>query len=240
MSIEDYGLFFSPNRDKPYRFLGTELKHKNKLEQLLGLVGTSLQSPSPVVTASLFAKYYSYALIAGGLYSLIHLGEKLDLSLNNISLETGEKWSPSLVLDQKPIGMERGQGKKETLDLLFLENLQPVYDNLVDHTGIKRQVLWAHASYAVNYLSRKWREEAQDDAEHIRLEEDFQLILSTVEDLQIEFTSIDHPLFRGEKLTLRKECCLRSCLPNASSCTTCPNIEHAVRKDLLVEYHAKG
>ena len=239
MPLEDYGLFFSPD-DKPYRFSGIELQQKNKLGQLLELVGTSLQSPSPVVTASLFAKYYSYALISGGLYSLFHMGEKLDFSLRNISLQTGEKWSPSLVLEKRPTRMVGGAGKKEGIDSLFFENLQPVYDSLVEHTGIKRQVLWAHASYAVDYLSRKWRGEAQNDFGHKRLDEDFQLILGTVEDLQIKFTSIDHPLFMGEKLTLRKECCLRSCLPNASSCTTCPRIDHEVRKDLLAEYHAKS
>lgn len=230
MSLEDYGLFFSPNGDKPYRFSGMELQRKNRMEELLGLVGTSLQSPSPVVTASLFAKYYSYALIAGGLYSLIHMGQKIDLSLRNISLETGRKWSPSIVLDQKPTDLGSGEGKQEAVNFLFLENLQPVYDNLVEYTGIKRQVLWAHAAYAVNYLSGKWGKEAQ---------EDFAWIRSTIGELKMEFTRMDHPLFSGEKLTLRKECCLRSCLPNASSCTTCPRIDDVLRKELLEAYHPK-
>ncbi|RXT05240.1 siderophore-iron reductase FhuF [Ammoniphilus sp. CFH 90114] len=233
MLLQDYGFSFSTNGDKAYRFYGEDLQDRDKVSELLNLVGASLKSPNPVVSASLFAKYYSYTLIAGGLFALTHMGKKLDLSLPMISIETDPLWSPSLVLDRTPTDIEGEACKKQALTSIFLDNLKPVYHTLMRHTGIKKKVLWAHAAYSVHYLFDKWKGQAKEQ------DEDYQMLCQMIKELEMDFTIIEHPLFSEQKLTLRRECCLRSCLPKATPCTTCPMISDAARMQVLEEYHSK-
>lgn len=231
-----YNIHFTVDDSRKHRFFGRELLERDGLLELLTLVGAHLQSPNQTVTASLFAKHYGHLVIAGGLFATVHRGNHLDLSLDSLSLQTNEDWSPRLQLSNTCLPSMR-----DSLVSLFENNLKPLYRFLSEIGQIQESVLWAHASYSVHYLIDLWVEEAETEEEKRHLEEFFSTLLADTPELGLAFEVIPHPLFSEKTLRVRKKCCLRYCLPSgANNCTTCPKLSEEERVDSLKEYHGMG
>lgn len=219
-----------------YYFTGADLLKEEKIRQLLGILCSSLQAPNSIVTASLFAKYYSYLLLNAGFYSVMQLNRSLTLSLSNLTLIVpNDKWEPTIELKEEPIEELKVDSSKERLLLNMIqtiveENLRPLYAKLSEVTYIKSHVLWAHASYAVHHLYDLWSKKG------VMTKADLQVILEKVHELDIKFQVIDHPLKAGEQLRIRKECCLRCLLPEGNKCTTCPGLDERERLVALQNY----
>ncbi len=224
---QEYSIYFSKKKVMMHQFHGTDLLQTEKLSQLLGILEASFHSPNRIVTASLFVKYYGYLLISAGFYGMTQLKQNLNLSLSNITLEINDKWDPIIIVKREPGEPGSEPIILETVRSLFPDNLKPVFLLLSELTGIKTKTLWAHASFAVYYLydllSRKL----------VMTKEDLDIILHEIKELDIDIQVIDHPLNAGERLRIRKECCLHFCLPSGIKCTTCPNLKDQERIDAL-------
>ncbi|MGC5326131.1 IucA/IucC family C-terminal-domain containing protein [Brevibacillus sp. SYSU BS000544] len=221
--------------EKSLQFSGADLLGDEKLRQLMGVLCSSLQAPNSIVAASLFAKYYSYLLLNAGFYSVMQLRRNLSLSLSNLTLVVpSDKWSPTIELKDEPSDEPKDISREQLLlkmiHTVVEENLRPLYTKLAEITYIKSHVLWAHASYSVHHLYDVWSEKQG------MTEAELAAILGKVQELNIEFQVIDHPIKAGEKLRIRKECCLRCLLPEGSKCTTCPGLDERERVVALQNY----
>lgn len=246
----EFNLYYPKNWSHSNVFRGTDLLKDEGLESLLHILGSSIQSPSRLVSASLFAKYYSYLVFSGPLYVMSHYNEPMDVSLDRISLITTEKWQPILQFNEPytPIQnrIARSEWRDQVIESVFKYNLKPIYELLTKLTKIDQDTLWAHVSYSVHWAYDEWIESAVDNVVKEQLKEDFNYLtkaapghlfgMEGMNPLDIKFTLIDHPIFPNKKFRLRKKCCLRYKLPDAINCTTCPCIDEDRRKQLLMAY----
>lgn len=230
-----YHIHFTDDGSKKHRFLGRDLLQRDGLVELLTLVGDHLKAPSRTVAASLFAKRYSYLVMAGGLFAMVHHDVHIDLSLDSLRLHTNQDWAPSLQLAETGL-----PSLQHSLDSLFERNFKPLFCFLAQVGPIQESILWAHASYNVHYLFDLWMEEAETEEEKLHVEQTFTSLLAGIPELAVVFEEIPHPLFPDKTLRIRKKCCLRYCLPEAGNCTTCPRIHEVERVESLRKYHGVG
>jgi ferric iron reductase protein FhuF len=255
-----FRLYFSQNVQMKYRFEGVDLLQPEILDQLITVLGKETQSSFSIAHASLFSKYFVSLVASGALFAMSCLNRALDVSLDNISVELNDDWNALILLkrcdslrDLNSIPFSRSENREEwrekIIQSIFAKNIQPVFQSLVHHTGIKSELLWANTAFSIYYHFEKWMEEAKTDELKNQINHDFIFLtkeakadlfgLSDKNPLNIDFDLIDHPLLSGEKFRLRKVCCLRYQLANGSCCTTCPRLDSDARKEALVEYQKR-
>lgn len=235
-----YRLYLHEPPQSSLQILGSELLRKNKLNTLLQLLADKKSSPSAIITASLFAKYYSYLLISGPLYMLSHLNKSLNLSIKHTCISVNENFSLSLYIDEESASTFVDQDnpwKSSMIHSIYYRNLALLFDELVRLTQIKPQTLWSHASFSTLWCYDQWIEAADEQMKQSLLA-DLDLIFREIPYLSTTKV-IDHPLFPEKTYRLRRDCCLNHCLPNGNYCTTCPSITEEIRAERLIEYIAK-
>jgi len=215
----------------------------------LAEVGTVLQSPSPVVTASLFVKRY-LALVMGAFYSMTMHSYGLNIALDNVVLTAENQWNMPHFVVKNPEGLgtltgDRGKWREKIVRHISNENLQPLISAMSAQTGVSPNVLWSHAAYLIHYYYHEWQKEAQSEELKRQIEEDF-LYLKQIDDAMLfgsceknpiatPFIEMAHPAKPGEIVRLRKHCCMAYRLPEGKCCYTCPKLDEEERVALILE-----
>jgi siderophore-iron reductase FhuF len=252
---EEFGLYGSDQSSNgKHSFSGKTLLEKKELFRLFDIFARDVGSSSPEVTASLITKYYSRIIGAGGLYAISVRNVGLNLSLEYITLQTSDEWSPIVQYASTPdpfnaTSADRRTWREGVLHSIFVNNLQPVFQSLATHTHIDISVLWANAAYSIHYYYEDWIQKAESDRLRAQIQDDFNFVTHQAgaelfgglgqNPLDIHFKTIDHPLNPNQKLRLRHKCCLRYLLPEGANCTTCPRLNEDAREEILKAYQEK-
>jgi siderophore-iron reductase FhuF len=225
-----------------------KLLDKKQGKAFLDQVGAYLQSPSSVVTASLFVKRY-LTVIVGALYSMTFHSYGLNIALENLVITAEESWKvPSFTLRQpEGIGQLRGARdawREQVIRHISDANLQPLIKAVSSYSGISPNVLWAHASYLIHYYYRLWQKEAESAELRERIQEDFRYLTGVQDPMlfgsceknpfNVTFAEVAHPANPGEVVRIRKHCCLAYLLPGGKCCYTCPNLDEEKRIEQIL------
>lgn len=216
-------------------FLGDDTDFYKFLELLGGKIG----STNDKVTASIFIKRYAF-LVVISLYAMTAWNKRLNVKVNNIVLvsnEQDEMWLPSFQFadlsfaEANPVNRE--EWRRETLKLLFAENLFPVMDRLMKTTKISKYILWENIAVYIFWLYENVFKDLEDDTIKNQAVEDFNFIIKQApgelfggynqNPLARYFTN---PIFIPEynkEVRVRKTCCFSCELTKHSKrCNTCP------------------
>ncbi len=232
----------------PLRFPIAGLLNKEEGKKFLREVGSHIQSPSYVVTASLFFKR-SLALISGGLYAMSLHSVELNISLSNVTLCGEDSWKlPGFFLREaggwRPNPGDRDRWREQVVERMFQDTVKPLISALAAHTGIHTNVLWAHAAYIVHYYYDEWMRHAETDELRAQIAGDFQFLTRDAEPrlfgvrnrnpLQVEHTVIQHPNDANHPIRIRKQCCFQYRLPGGKCCYTCPMLNEEKRIEQIL------
>lgn len=230
-------------------FTGAELMCPNGLQAVLGVFGKAVGSASPIVQASLFSKYYSRMVAAGGLCAMSLFDRGLDLAFDQIALETDEGWSPILRLSKENDAQSsiydskndnREKWREGVIRSIFAQHLCPIFENLTALTRVDPLLLWANTSYSVYWFYDRWIVEAPSEKARLEIKEDFQFVTEEAKEslfgvskknpLNLDYLIVPHPTEPSQLLRVRHQCCLRFTLPEASCCSICPRV-HSNRNE---------
>lgn len=226
----------SPDRDSSIS--AVDLLDEESLRAYLERIADKFQAPSLMVTASQFAKRYSFLIIAPSLYALSVYNKGVDHSLENCHLESAQQkgtWLPQLRLSDwgvsQPSENSRAAWRDQILENMFAGNLAKVWRALARTAKISSQVLWENTAVYVYWLYEKRIGEEANGLQKSRLQDDFQYLLNAPASL---FGEAENPLkqFNGPKCVLspakppirvRQTCCFYYQIsPQQSYCSTCP------------------
>ncbi|WP_066175220.1 siderophore-iron reductase FhuF [Bacillus marinisedimentorum] len=213
---------------------GTDLLHTEKIAPIIETVQQRLNVKSKAAAASIFAKRYSYAIAVTGLYAMSALDKELDLSPGNVSLTPDPEnplWIPSLHLKRhtaEPRGNKyRDEWRKQVIQRLFKENINPVWDALSDAARISKYVLWENTAIYIYWLYEK---ELLPSGQYQHAKKDFNFLLDPDNGAVFGAYS-NNPIARyysrpqpagTETIRFRKTCCSSYQLPKGKYCKTCP------------------
>lgn len=208
------------------------------LSDYLWKLSSMIGAPDPKTAGSVFMKRYAYlALIF--LYSMTVFNKRLDVSFDNVSLETlndQDQWLPKFYLKRKTAVVstgDRGEWRRESLKQLFAEHLFPLMNHLIKETKISKLILWENVAIYIYWLYEKVLFSHEDTEIIKRAKEDFLYLINEAPgDI---FGNLNHnplkkydndPVFIREydgEIRIRTTCCFYYRLKNSSGyCKTCP------------------
>ncbi|SEN15305.1 IucA/IucC family C-terminal-domain containing protein [Lihuaxuella thermophila] len=214
-----------------------DLLEPDSCEAYLTHLSDLLDSPSLVVTASQFSKWYTFMAVLPALYAMSAFNKGLDVSIENCHIESGyqnNNWTPRLKLDNwsafRPEG-DRNDWRERMVRAVFAENIAKVWRALSACTGISRMLLWENTAVYVYWLYEKKLAEA-DERTRRRAQEDFRYLISGappecfgdwIQPLsKYYFEKMPQP-GSEEPIRMRKTCCLYYQLAGAGEyCSNCP------------------
>ncbi|EPF66782.1 IucA/IucC family C-terminal-domain containing protein [Pseudomonas syringae] len=208
-------------------------------EQLLGMLGPVIGSPTQAITASLLAKRISFLSTGACLYAMSVYDKGLTLSLDNSVIEYAHDnglWTSSMpLLDTTPVGYEPGAReawRDQIATTLFRDLLQPLWETFNRVTGISRRILWENTAVRVYSLYDKRMEKVEDPAIRQRCEGDFDWLLHQADPTLFGLTYNPLKHFRrppvvleaeGKSIRFRRTCCFYYDASNpVEYCSTCP------------------
>lgn len=215
-------------------FLVDDLRFYQYLELLKGKIG----SPNDKVTASIFVKRYAF-LVVIYLYAMTAWNKRLNGNVGNlflVSSDQDEMWLPSFsfadlsFIEATPENRE--EWRRETVKLLFAENLFLVMDRLMRTTKTSKYILWENIAVYIFWLYETVFVDLKDQTIKDRASADFDYLVKQApgelfggynqNPLTRYFTD---PIFipeYGKKVRVRKTCCFSCELKNPKRCNTCP------------------
>ncbi|WP_239617992.1 IucA/IucC family C-terminal-domain containing protein [Cohnella mopanensis] len=242
--IKDYRLAIEPSSDGKFSMPATDMLNKIKCSAYLEGVAGIFESSSPLATASLFAKRYSYLIIASSLYAMSALNKGMDYAIDNCHIESnyqGQAWLPKARLTNRHVSQpaegRRAEWRDGIIRNVFADNLAKAWDSLSKSVPISKAVLWENTAIYVYWLyENKFGVGASAD-QRSRIQEDFEYLIN--EAPAHLFGESKNPLTRfnsckvttlasDEPIRIRKTCCfyyLASDEPE-DYCPTCPKIKH--------------
>ncbi|OBS41182.1 IucA/IucC family C-terminal-domain containing protein [Pseudomonas syringae] len=208
-------------------------------EQLFGVLGPVIGSPTQAITASLLAKRISFLSTGACLYAMSVYDKGLTLSLDNSVIEYAHDdglWTSSMpLLDTTPVGYEPGAReawRDQIATTLFRDLLQPLWETFNRVTGISRRILWENTAVRVYSLYDKRMDKVEDPAIRQRCEADFDWLLHQADPTLFGLTYNPLKHFRrppvvleaeGKSIRFRRTCCFYYDASNpVEYCSTCP------------------
>ncbi|SHF12393.1 Ferric iron reductase protein FhuF, involved in iron transport [Seinonella peptonophila] len=210
-----------------------DLLDSDRCQHFLRKISEQLQTPSPLVTASIFSKRYAYSLVVSTLWSMSILNRGLPIQVDNCYLESDYdhgKWLPRLrIVDWQATepGEDRVAWRNQLLIQLFADHLTPIWEQLHQITGIAKLVLWENTAIYIYWLYQSKLQDAHLSVnQYAQSEEDYKAILFDLD--AYHFGERIQPMRRllasvTNEQRKRKTCCLSylSC-GGLESCATCP------------------
>ncbi|WP_134704908.1 IucA/IucC family C-terminal-domain containing protein [Ammoniphilus sp. YIM 78166] len=197
------------------------------LDEVSSLIG----SPSKMVTASQFSKRYSYLTVIPSLYALTVFNKGLDLSIENIHIESvyqDQNWLPRVRFAHLQVANE--PKREEVLETLFAKNLSKVWRSLSETVGISYSILWENTAIYVYWFYEKRMEQEGNPQVNLRIQEDFQYLIH--EAPASLFGEKENPLakfYSDPGNRTRKTCCYYYQLSSHHDyCSTCPKVRKKV------------
>ena len=200
-------------------------------------VSKKFQTHSLVVTASQFAKCYSFMLVPPTLYAMSVYHKGLSIEPNNCyiqSMDEGGYWLPRLALVDWNIDQpieERARWREQQLKQLFAGNLAKVWDVLHRCTGIHPMILWENTVVYVRWFYTEFlpQFEEQKDAQ-----DDYQFL---IQQATPELFGVSYQPMKKffSKDGVRKTCCLYFLTTKEKSlCKGCPRQQHHKPQSLVM------
>jgi len=228
--LEKYRLGSKSADSFPIASLLDESFLKDFLEKLALTIG----APSTKVAASIFIKRYVFLAVTV-LYSMSVWNKKLNISVDNVSMESpeqGKAWLPSFSLKEMTTqdwnGENRTQWRDTVLRDLFTNNIYPIIMALEKAVGISKLILWENIAV---YLFWLYEKELKDN-ENSNVADDFRYLLLEAEGslfgqynlnpLQRYYAEKTYVEEMDEEIRLRKTCCFSYQLPAGKRCKVCP------------------
>ncbi|WHY66237.1 IucA/IucC family C-terminal-domain containing protein [Neobacillus sp. SuZ13] len=231
---------FTVNQLEKYRF-NPSLEHtfnvadlldEKHLRNFLENLSVTIGAPSEKIAASIFIKRYAFLAVMS-LYAMTALNKKLNVSLDNIKMETaiqGKDWLPGISLKDADLqgwdGNDRAEWRTRVLKDLFANNVYPLISQLEKTFGISKLILWENIAV---YLFWLYETELID---YEQAAEDFRYLLSEAEGklfgrynlnpLQKYFAEKTYLEEWDTEVRVRKTCCFTYQMPAGKRCKTCP------------------
>lgn len=231
---------FVENQLEKYRFKASleqsfnvaDLLDESFLKDFLKNLTDAIEAPSEKAAASIFIKRYAF-LVVMSLYAMTALNKKLNVSLDNINMESavrGKDWLPAFsfidVTVQDWDGNDRSEWRASVLKDLFAKNIFPLISQLEKTVGISKLILWENIAV---YLFWLYESELKD---YDQVAEDFRYIILEAEGklfggynlnpLQKYFAEKTYLEEWDAEVRVRKTCCFTYQLPAGKRCKTCP------------------
>lgn len=214
----------SPNGSLTFQSV-QELFDPQACRAYLQQISEKFHTTSLVVTASQFAKRYSFLLVIPTLYamSVYHKGLPIDPENCYIqSYDSGQKWLPRLALADWKVDQpleDRARWREQLLKQLFAKHLAKIWAVLQECTRINPSILWENTTIYIHWLYTQFltqsqhQQDVQDDYQFLLQQADRELFGVPYQPLQ-RFSSPDG---------FRQTCCL-SFLTNEEKkvCKRCP------------------
>jgi len=228
---------------------GIDLLHPEALEAFLSAFGQAIQSPRKEVTGSIFMKRY-VSVIAGALYAFSYCDRCLDISLEQLKIVLQKDTLQFLLATDEELPStsavsERDERRRLLLHHMYHSNMKPVWNAIIQATGIGGATLWATLSYLIAY----WRQEdinqlVTDEARRCALE-DYRYFtdkawIDSFADCPINpiFSRFKSVEIDDHTVLVRAKCCLQHCLPGDDRyCYTCPRINEENRARKYRSHH---
>ncbi|MFC5703305.1 IucA/IucC family C-terminal-domain containing protein [Cohnella faecalis] len=242
----DHRLAIEPSTDREFSMPAVDLLNPDKCRAYLDGVAGIFESPSSVATVSLFAKRYSFLIIASSLYAMSVYNKGMDYSIENCHIESsyqGRAWLPKMRLTEWNVSQPAEGGRKEWRDQvihsLFAENIVKAWHSLSKLGPVSKAVLWENTAIYVYWLYENKFGEGVDDIQKSRVQEDFEYLIREAPahlfgEKKNPFARFDSPKVVTQAseapIRIRKTCCyyyLASDEPE-DYCPTCPKIKHEV------------
>ncbi|WP_051633814.1 siderophore-iron reductase FhuF [Bacillus sp. UNC41MFS5] len=231
---------FVDNQLEKYRFhLSLEdsfnvadLLDETYLKDFLKNLSAAIGAPSEKIAASIFIKRYAFLAVMS-LYTMTALNKKLNVSLDNIKMESavqGKDWLPGISLKDATLqewdGNNRSKWRESVLKDLFANNIYPLISQMEKTVGISKLILWENIAV---YLFWLYETELKDQN---LVAEDFRYLILEAEGklfgrynknpLQKYFAEKTYLEEWSTEVRVRKTCCFTYQLPAGKRCKTCP------------------
>ncbi|MFF2753726.1 IucA/IucC family C-terminal-domain containing protein [Psychrobacillus sp. NPDC058041] len=215
--------------EKMHSKLSIEVRHLLDEQHMIDYLDSIRQrvgAANERVAASLFIKRYAFLPVIY-MYAMTSWNKKLNLSFENISIETDdskELWLPNFRFYN--LEMESLQGNREKwrttcIELLYKEHVTPILESISRITKVSKLVLWENIAVYIFWLYEKVL------LEENFAKEDFHFIISQAPgNLFGDYTV--NPLSRFYKEELgnepgrRSTCCYSYLTEKSQYCSTCP------------------
>lgn len=238
-AIANFRVTLEPSPDQELSISSSELSDTASCTAYLDRLDRAFPACSNTVKASLFAKRYSYLVVASSLYAMTMHNRAADYSIGNCSVESAEQdgnWLPNVRLNDRsmsePEEGRREQWRETVVANIFAGHLAKVWEVLSKAAPISPAVLWENAAVYVYWLYERRMGEGADERQKQRIRDDFDYLLH--EAPAVCFGLRGNPLSRfdspkcrtvqSEKpVRIRQTCCLYYQASSAGSyCSICP------------------
>jgi siderophore-iron reductase FhuF len=223
---------FNPSLE--HSFNVAELLDGSFLKDFLKKLSDVIEAPSEKVAASIFIKRYAFLAVMS-LYAMTALNKKLNVSVENIKMETaqqGKDWLPGISFEDATIqdwdGNNRSEWRASVFKDLFANNIYPLITHLEKTVGISKLILWENIAV---YLFWLYETELQD-SKNDNVAGDFRYLISeaggklfgryNLNPLQKYFAEKTYLEEWDAEVRVRKTCCFTYQLPAGKRCKTCP------------------
>ncbi|TFE22867.1 IucA/IucC family C-terminal-domain containing protein [Cohnella luojiensis] len=238
--VKDHRLALEPSADRRYSMPATVLLDQDKSLAYLDKVGSIFEAASNVANASLFAKRYSFLIIASSLYAMSRYDKSLDYSIGNCHVEShhqGQTWLPKVRLTDWQVTAPGEGGRNEWRDQVirnvFADNLSKAWRALSKSASVSISVLWENTAIYVYWLYENKFMEGADAELKVRLQADYDYLrseapahlfgvtknpLAKFDSPKVVTCASDHPI------RIRKTCCYYYLASDESNdfCSSCP------------------
>ena len=242
--VREYRLALEPSPDQEHSIRALDLLDSEKGQSYLTKFGPVFETTSDTAIVSLFAKKYSYLMVASTLYAMSVFRKAIDYSLENSYVESyfrGDIWLPEVRFNPQKLLVLGQEGdhvwRDQVIYNLFAGNLSRVWTALRLYTPISKAVLWENTATCVYSLYETKFRDNLDSVAEARLHQDYQYLIE--EAPAHLFGESYNPLTRfntakcittasDTPLRIRKTCCysyLASDDPE-DYCSICPKIKH--------------
>ncbi|MBM7704562.1 (2Fe-2S)-binding protein [Metabacillus iocasae] len=218
----------------------TELMNEQTLRSHLQFVQQQIEAPDAKVAASIFAKRYSFVVLAA-LYSFTILHKKVNIDECHTSLETLDMtdrlWIPSIYWQNTHVEEVNDgnhiQKREELLQELFAQHVDKIWLEVRHVTKISKLILWENVSVYIMWMYETLLDDLTLEPIKERIQEDFSYLYEKAQGSL--FGSYHYnPLAKynepkqfvkslGQDIRVRKTCCFSyQTAAKNQYCTTCP------------------
>jgi siderophore-iron reductase FhuF len=221
---------FNPSLE--HTFNVADLLDESFLKDFLKNLSSAIGAPSEKIAASIFIKRYAFLAVMS-LYAMTALNQKLNVSLDNIKMESAEQgkdWLPGISLKVVTVhdwdGNNRSEWRASVLNDMFANNIFPLISQLEKAVGISKLILWENIAVYLFWLYEtelKDTDHAADDFRYLISEAEGQLFgRYNINPLQKYFAEKTYLEEWDTEVRVRKTCCFTYQLPASKRCKTCP------------------
>lgn len=217
-----------------------DLLNEETMEAFLTNLALRIEASNEKVAASIFAKRYAFLAVTY-LYAMTSWNQKLDISFENLTIETDDReelWLPGFhfnTLGTETLGVDREQWRTNCIESLFKNHLFPVLDCLSQVTKISKLILWENIAVYIFWLYETvLQKEGTDSSIVDRSKKDFQYIMfqapgSLFGDYHENPLKryYNNPIFieePGKEVRPRKTCCFSHLTKSRRRCASCPQV----------------